>query len=59
MEVDLSAALEVVYLLNIVDGLHNQIDSWSKLIAQSIFELLRFSLVELFLSLNRAFLQDG
>ena len=53
--VDLSAVSEVVYLLNIVDGSHGQIDSQSKLITQSIFELLKFCLTELFLSLNRVF----
>ena len=56
---DLSAISEVVYLLNIVDGTHGQIDSQSILITQSIFELLKFCLVKLFLSLNRAFLQEG
>jgi hypothetical protein len=57
--VDLSVVSEVVYLLNIVYGSHSQIDSRSKLITQSIFELLKFCLVELFLSLNRAFSQEG
>ena len=57
--VDLSAVSEVVCLLNIVDGTHGQIDSQSKLITWSNFELLKFCLVELFLSLNRAFSQEG
>jgi hypothetical protein len=57
--VDLSADSEAVYLLYLVEGSHGQSDIGSKLITPSIFELLKFCLVELFLSLNRAFSQEG
>jgi hypothetical protein len=55
----LSAASEVVCLLYLVECSHGQSDSGSKLITWSIFELLKFCVVELFLSLNRAFSQEG
>ena len=56
--IELSAVSEAVYLLYLVEGSHGQIDSGSKLITQSNFELLKFCLVELFSSLNRAFPQE-
>jgi len=57
--VDLSAVSEAVYPLYLVKYSHGQTDSESKLITCSIFELLIFCLVELFLSLSRAFSKEG